>query len=291
MPIQWYPGHMAKTRVALAESMAKQDVILEVLDARMPSASANPAITELRAGKPCIKLLSKSDLADAKVTRAWIEHLQSEGKASGASGKVVAVAVTTAQPGDTRKHVAALSRKLVPRAETSIKPIRAMIVGVPNVGKSTMINTLMNRKVAKVGDEPAVTKSRQVVTLESGMILSDNPGLLWPDIVDDDASYRLALGGAIPDRVIDYEVVGMFAARFFLARYPALLAERFKLTELPQSAAALLAEIGRRRGCLRAGGVVDVHKAADILVHEFRTGKLGRISLEEPPIGATSAVG
>ncbi|HVH42142.1 MAG TPA: GTPase, partial [Labilithrix sp.] len=163
------------------------------------------------------------------------------------------------------------------------KTPRVMIVGIPNVGKSTLINTLMDRKVAKVGDEPAVTKSQQQVTLKSGMTIFDNPGIMWPKIEDHDASLRLAFGGAIPDSAIDYETVAMWGAAYLLARYPALVMARYKLKALPAKPEALLQEIGKRRGGLRAGGVVDMHKAADALIHDFRAGAIGRISLESPP--------
>jgi ribosome biogenesis GTPase A len=286
MATQWYPGHMTRTRKLLEESMRKQDVIIEVLDARMPYASSNPILAELRAKKPCIKVLSKSDLADPRITAAWLQYFERE---STESNKVVAVASTTRDQAQTRQQIATLSRRLVTLSPTTERHVRAMIVGVPNVGKSTLINTLMERKVAKVGDEPAVTKSPQVVTLKSGMRLADNPGLLWPNIDDSDASYRLAIGGAIPDTVIDYEDIAMYAARDFLARYPELLEARYKLDVLPSSPEALLREIGRKRGGLRSGGVVDMHKAADVLVHDFRAGNLGRISLEEPPVAATIA--
>ncbi|KYF66451.1 ribosome biogenesis GTPase YlqF [Sorangium cellulosum] len=287
MSIQWYPGHMTKARRAIAESMPSQDVIIEVLDARMPRASENPAVAELRGQKPCIKVLNKSDLADPAVTKAWLRHLEAEHPApSGgapAGGQVLAIAISASQSSEARRRIPELCKRLAPPKNGPGKVVRAMIVGIPNVGKSTLINTLMERKVAKVGDEPAVTKSRQLVTLKSGMAISDNPGILWPKIDDEAASFRLAVGGAIPDTAIDYQSVAHFAAGYFLRRYPELLAARYKLTDLPTTAAALIEEIGRRRGCLRGGGSVDLHKASDILVHDFRAGRLGRISLEEPP--------
>ncbi|AUX40383.1 GTPase YlqF [Sorangium cellulosum] len=291
MSIQWYPGHMTKARRQIAESMPSQDVIIEVLDARMPRASENPVVAELRGQKPCIKVLNKSDLADPAVTTAWMRHLEMEhpaplGEASRDAppgGKVLAIAISATQSAEARRRIPELCKRLVPPKNGPGKVVRAMIVGIPNVGKSTLINTLMERKVAKVGDEPAVTKSQQLVTLKSGMAISDNPGILWPKIDDEAASYRLAVGGAIPDTAIDYQSVALFAAGFFLRRYPELLVARYKLKELPGTAAALIEEIGRRRGCLRSGGSVDLHKASDILVHDFRAGRLGRISLEEPP--------
>jgi len=275
MSIQWYPGHMTKARTVIAESMPSVDVVIEVLDARMPAASSNPVMTELRGPKPCLKVLSKSDLADPEVTEKWLRHFERD-------RTVLAVAITTERTSETKARIPALCQKLAPHRKGPDKVLRAMIVGIPNVGKSTLINTLMGRKVANVGDEPAVTKAKQKVVLKSGMWLSDHPGLLWPKIEDEKAALRLALGGAIPDTAIDYENVASFAARWFLMRYPKLLLARYKLKELPATPAELLEAIGRRRGALRAGGVIDVHKAADALIHDFRSGVLGRISLEEP---------
>jgi ribosome biogenesis GTPase A len=275
MSIQWYPGHMTKARQAMASVMPSQDVIIEVLDARMPGSSENPVVLELRKQKPCIKVLSKSDLADPEVTASWLRYLAGE--------KVAVIATRMDRQVEARTRIAQLCTKLALHPSGPGKTVRAMVVGIPNVGKSTLINTLMERKVAKVGDEPAVTKSQQKVTLKNGMTVSDNPGILWPKIEDSAASLRLAFGGAIPDTAMDYESVALFGAAFLLERYPELLRARYKLTDLPASASALLAEIGKRRGGLRAGGVVDVHKAADVLVHDFRSGALGRISLEAPP--------
>ena len=276
--IQWFPGHMTKARRILAESMPKQDVVIEVLDARMPIASENPVLAELRKLKPCIKVLNKSDLADPAVTKAWLRYFEEERTGS---GKVLAIALSANQS-EAKTKIPMLCKRLALHPSGPGKTVRAIIVGIPNVGKSTLINTLMERRVAKVGDEPAVTKGQQLVTLKNGMTFSDNPGILWPNIEDVTASHRLALGGAIPDVVLDYETVGMFAARIFLSRYPQLLKARYKFVEVPSTPEALLVEIGKRRGCLRSGGVVDLHKAADVLIHEFRSGTLGRISLEWP---------
>ena len=287
MPIQWYPGHMTKARRLIAESMPTQDVIIEVLDARMPRSSENPVVTELRRHKPVIKVLSKSDLADPDVTKAWIKFFEEEVHPSPgdglAPGKVVAIALTTQRPGEAKTKLPELCKRLALHPKGPGKTPRVMIVGIPNVGKSTLINTLMDRKVAKVGDEPAVTKGQQTVTLKSGMTISDNPGIMWPKIEDEDASLRLAFGGAIPDSAIDYETVGLWGAKYLLQHYPKLLVARFKLKALPETPIALLEEIGKRRGGLRAGGVVDMHKAADALIHDFRQGSIGRISLESPP--------
>jgi ribosome biogenesis GTPase A len=285
MLIQWYPGHMTKARREMAAAMPAQDVIIEVVDARLPWASANPVVTELRADKPCIKVLSKSDIADPQITEQWLRYFESGRAGAGAEppgGPVLAVALSTDRPGEARARIAELSRRLSTRSSGAGKAVRAMIVGVPNVGKSTLINTLMNRAVAAVGDKPAVTKSQQQVVLSNGMVLWDSPGLMWPKIEDEAGSLRLALAGSIPDTAIDYLNVAMFGAQLFLERYPERLLARFKLAALPPTAEALISEIGRRRGCLRSGGGIDLHKASEILVHEFRSGGLGRISLESP---------
>lgn len=286
MSIQWFPGHMNKARRLMEEAMPAQDVVIEVLDARMPRASENPVVTEIRGRKPCVKVLSKSDLADPEVTRLWLQYFEAEGSARvgarpGESGKVVAIAITTEKAAETRKRIAEVCSKVAVPTRGR-KTARAMIVGIPNVGKSTLVNTLAKRKIANTGDIPAVTKGQQVVLLDNGMTLSDNPGIMWPKIEDPKGGLRLAFGGAIPDSALDYENVAMFGAQLLLDTYPDLVMQRYKLKELPADADALLDEIGRRRGGLRAGGKIDRHKAADVFIHEFRTGAIGRISLERP---------
>ncbi len=290
MSIQWYPGHMTKARRELAESIPKHDVVIEILDARAPHASENPLVTELRAHKPCLKVLSKSDLADPEVTEQWLRYFETERaeiSKDRPSGKVIALALSTHRPNEARTKIPELCQRLAPNRTGPHKSVRAMIVGIPNVGKSTLINTLMGRRVAKVGDEPAVTKAQQRVTAKNGMALSDSPGIMWPKIDDEAAAYRLALLGAIPDSALDYESVALFGAKFLSRHYPHLIVARYTMTELPADAIErpdnLLAEIGRRRGCLRSGGRIDMHKAADILLHDLRSGALGRVTLELPP--------
>ena len=275
MTLQWYPGHMTKARRELTALVPSQDVIIEVIDARLPRASSNPLISELRGSKPAIKVLTKSDLADPAVTRAWVEHFERE-------PGVRAFAATTDRPQDARKQIAELSRNLAAHRGAD-KAVRALIAGVPNVGKSTLLNTLMNKTVAKVGDKPAVTKEQQLVTLASGTQITDSPGLMWPKIEDESRAFRLALAGSIPDTAIDYLTIGIFGARYLLEKYPHLLVARYKLKSKPPEGQALLTEIGRRRGALRKGGTVDLHQAAEIFVQEFRKGVIGRISLELPP--------
>jgi len=285
MAIQWFPGHMTKARREFAESIGVNDLIIEVLDARMPRASENPIVTELRGQKPCLKVLTKSDLADPEITKKWLRYFETERAEVSKrypEGNVRAVALRTDKPNEAKKLVPELAKKLAPHRVGPGKAVRAVVAGIPNVGKSTLINTLMGRKVTKVADKPAVTKSRQHVTLENGMTLWDNPGIMWPNLTDTGGSIRLALGGAIPDSAIEYENVALFAAKYFLEHYPQLIVARYKLEAPPETAHALLEEIGRRRGGLRPGGVIDLHKAADVLIHEFRAGTIGRISLEEP---------
>ncbi len=268
---------MVKARRQMAERMPAQDMIIEVLDARVPGASCNPLVTELRGQKPCLKVLSKSDLADPKITKMWLDYFERTGK-----GRVLAVAITTEKAAETRAKVGALCAKLIPSHPN--RPRRVMIVGVPNVGKSTLINTLAIRHIAAVGDKPAVTKAQQQVILKDGTVLRDNPGVMWPKIEDEELAYRLAFAGSIPDTALYYEPLGRFGAAFLLANYPEGLLARYKLSELPPTPDDLLEAIGRKRGGLKAGGVVDFQKACEVLVHDFRGGLLGRITLEKPPV-------
>ncbi len=282
MSINWYPGHMRKARRIIEESMSAHDLVIEVLDARMPRASANPVLTKLRGHRPCLKVLTKSDLADPATTAAWIRWFEARPRKSG-DGAVAAIAITTEKRNEIRKRIPELCRELASHRAKAGREVRAMVLGIPNVGKSTLINALAARKVTQVANKPAVTRAQQRVEVDDGLALSDNPGILPARLDDQRAALRLALGGAIPDTVVDLEAVSRFGAQLLLERYPALVVARYKLEQLPADADALLDEIGRRRGGLRPGGVVDRDKAAHILVQDFRSGALGRISLERPP--------
>lgn len=274
MSLQWFPGHMTKARRELKKLLPSQDVVIEVLDARFPHASANPLLAEIRGDKPCIKVLSRADLADPKVTERWIAHLSTE-------PNVTAFASASSEPkqarANLRKHTAGKALYRGPD-----KKVRALITGIPNVGKSTFVNTLMHKNVADVGDKPAVTKRQQSVQLNDGTNLTDSPGLMWPKIEDEETALLLAFAGSIPDTAIDYIVTATLGANLLLQHYPELVVARYKLKKTPESGDELLHEIGRKRGGLRPGGVVDLHKAAEILIHEFRAGTLGRLSLEHP---------
>lgn len=282
MAIQWFPGHMTKARREIADAIPAQDVIIEVLDARLPHASANPILTELAREKPCLKLLTKSDLADPACTERWLRAIDDHGLLPDGRPRMRALALRSDRQGETRKKVTEGCRALAPSRVGPQKALKALVVGIPNVGKSTLINTLLGRKVAEVGDQPAVTKAQQQVVLPSGIILWDNPGILWPHLGDGDEPLLLALSGAIPDRAIDFTIVAFHGAKVLRERYPDRLRARYKLADLPEDPQLLLEAIGRKRGCVGRGGVVDLHKAADILVHELRTGLLGPITLEDP---------
>ncbi len=276
MPIQWFPGHMASARKKAAEALAAIDVVIEVTDARLPEASSNPMIDELRRfrNRPCLKLLNKADLADPVATRAWMEHYNRQ-------PGVRAVAITARNAAEVAR-IPALCRQLAPHRDDGVKPLRMMIMGIPNVGKSTLMNALLKRKVAKVGDEPAVTKHQQTVDLGPGMTLTDTPGMMWPKIAYDADGYMLAASHAIGRNAVIDEEVAAFLGAILLARYPALLAARYRIEPAGLDGPALLEAVARRRGCLIKGGGLDLEKAALILLVDYRSGALGRISLETP---------
>lgn len=274
MTIRWYPGHMDKALEQMAEAVRRIDVIIEVLDARLPLSSSNHQLQGIRRAKPCIKILNKYDLADPVITKRWVRHFEAE------SG-VKALPLSARQLSDAKKLIK-LCQRLVPHRGKPGWPLRVMVFGIPNVGKSTLINTLAGRSLAKVGDKPAITTCAQQIDLKNGIILSDTPGVLWPDMDDQLAARRLAASGAIGSGAFDVVAVALFAADYMMHRYPQALGERYKLHELPDSATTLLEAVGRRLGCLISGGTVDQNRAAEAFLRELRAGKLGRISFEEP---------
>lgn len=276
MSINWFPGHMHKAILEIKKILPTVDVIIEVLDARIPYSSENPVIGKLRGEKPTIKLLSKSDLADPAITQLWIDYYEQE-------HGVKALAVTTQQP-ERIRALAELCKKLLPHKVTSVGAINALIMGIPNVGKSTIINTLAGKTIAKTGNEPAITKGQQTINLHNGIMLVDTPGILWPKIDNEQSGYRLAVTGAIKNTAMSYDEVALYAVDYFLQAYPQLLKQRFKLLELPATELEFLEIVGRQRGCLAEGGVVDIQKISRIVLTEFRDGVLGRISLETPTI-------
>ncbi|MEZ9675609.1 ribosome biogenesis GTPase YlqF [Vibrio breoganii] len=272
--IQWFPGHMHKARKEIEEVVPQIDVIIEVLDARIPYSSENPMISELRGDKPCIKVLNKRDLSDPELTQMWIEHFElQEG--------IKAMAVTTENPQEIHK-IMELCRKLAPHREAMGKNIRTMIMGIPNVGKSTIINTLAGRTIAQTGNQPAVTRRQQRINLQNGVVLSDTPGILWPKVENPHSGFRLAATGAIKDTAMEYDEVAFYTVEYLAQQYPERLMERYQLDELPDTEIELMEAIGRKRGALRSGGRVDLHKASEILLHELRQGVLGQVTLELP---------
>lgn len=274
MAINWYPGHMHKAQKEVKEILPQIDVVIEVCDARLPFSSENPMITEIRGDKPLIKILNKSDLADEAQTTCWLHYLE-------AQQNVKAIALTTNNPA-LAKTIPSLIRKLVPNKNEEGKQINAVIMGIPNVGKSTLLNTLVGKAKAKVGNEPAVTKGQQRIRLEEGLYLYDTPGMLWPKIINENSGYRLAITSAVKDTAFDHEEIACFAADYLLEFYPDSLKTRYKLERLPPTEVELIEAIGAHRGCVKSGGRIDFHKASAILINEIRDKTLGVITFETP---------
>ncbi len=287
MAIQWFPGHMTSARKKAAETMADIDVVVEVLDARLPEAGSNPMIHALRAHRqrPCLKVLNKIDLADPEVTRAWIDHYNQQ-------PGVLAVAISAKKAGDVAK-LTGLAQKLAPHRNDTFKPLRLMIMGIPNVGKSTLLNTWAKRKVAAVGDEPAVTKSQQRINLSPRLILVDTPGMTWPKIEHDSDGFMLAASHAIGRNAVIDEEVAIFLAAILLERYPALLKARYGFALEGLDATGVVEAVAKKRGCILKGrgGELDLEKAAMVFLTDYRSGALGRISLETPQTRAAMLAG
>ncbi|GGN32524.1 MULTISPECIES: ribosome biogenesis GTPase YlqF [Marinomonas] len=274
MSVQWYPGHMNKARREIEEVMTQVDIVIEVLDARIPDSSQNPMLNTLRGDVPVLRLLNKKDLADKTRLDLWLEHWRG-------SETVLAHPFSTLDKADVAK-VSQWVSQMVPHRGSAEKPIRAMIAGIPNVGKSSLMNALLGRRVAKVGDEPAVTKSQQKLKVTNGFQILDTPGILWPKIENPDASYRLAVTGAVRATAINYEDVALVGLKFFIADYLDSLVTRYKLKEISADPYEVLKVIGSKRGALRAGGKVDMHKAAEVFLNDVRTGAIGPYVMETP---------
>ena len=274
MAINWYPGHMHKANKEMTKVLPDVDLIIELLDCRLPYSSQNPSIAKLGKGKPCIKILSKSDLADPEITLQWQAYFERE-----ASVKTL---LTTLDQPDKAQKLLQLCRKLAPTKTSSKFHLLAMITGIPNVGKSTLINAVAGRAVAKTGNEPAITKGLQRIKISDGIMFLDTPGILWPKIHNENSGYRLAATGAIKDTAIEVEDIAMYLSGFLIQHYPQVLVERYELAAIPDTEIEFLELMGARRGCLRAGGHIDFEKVSSILVNEFRAGTLGRITLETP---------
>ncbi len=279
--IQWFPGHMAKARREVTEKLKLIDVVIELLDARVPLSSRNPMIDEIVAHKPRLVLLNKADLADPRETEKWVRFFEAKGSKvlsiNSQTGKGVPAIAGACQELASAMLDKMKSRGMKPRA------IRAMILGIPNVGKSTLINRLAIKKMAQTGDRPGITKRQQWIKVGKELELLDTPGILWPKFEDQSIGFRLAATGAIKDELLDFQDIALFVINFVKEHYPEVLQERYKLDELPEQSIEVFDEIGKKRGCLLPGGYIDYDKAAEIILRELRSGTLGRITLEEVP--------
>lgn len=273
MAIQWYPGHMHKARKEMAQVLPDTDVILEVLDARIPFSSENPMLETLRGNKPCLKVLTKSDLADPEKTNVWLQEYESNTSKSISISSNDALSIKAIQP---------LLKTMVTHSSSRVNPYVVMVVGIPNVGKSTLINLLSGRSAAKTGNEPAITKRQQHIVLSDHWVLRDTPGVLWPNLDNPHSGYRLAATGAIRDTAMDSAEVASHLLDYLCINYPEQLQQRYN-TELPlEDSIGTLEAIGRLRGCIGGGGLVDFDRAGRLLLTEFRSGQLGRMTLENP---------
>jgi ribosome biogenesis GTPase A len=275
MAIQWFPGHMHLTKKAIQERIKETDVVIELLDARLPGSSANPMLAQLTLGKPALKILNKQDLADASRTAQWLAHYNAlpNTQAIGLDASVSAPA----------QQLINACHTLAPTRGSMSKPMRVLICGIPNVGKSTLINTLTGKRAAKTGDEAGITKIEQRITLAPGFYLFDTPGVLWPRIIVAQSGFNLAASGAIGRNAFDEEEVALELLSYLKQHYAAPLEARYTLTDVGNMTDdELLAAIGRKRGALQSGNRVNLQKAAEIAIYDFRALALGRITLETP---------
>ncbi|WP_010269631.1 ribosome biogenesis GTPase YlqF [Paenibacillus senegalensis] len=286
MTIQWFPGHMTRARRQIEAKLNIIDMAIELMDARIPLASRNPMIDDILQRKPRLILLNKADLADAQVTARWVSFFQEQG--------IEALPVDSVSGTRVKEIVPACKALLADKIEAQIRkgmkprPIRALIVGIPNVGKSTLINRLAGRKAAITGDRPGVTKGQQWIRIGGELELLDTPGILWPKFEDQQVGIRLAATGAIKDELLHQQDIAFVIIRDMLGTYPGQLQERYGLESLPtdpednEQVVTVMEQIGRKRGCLQSGGRVDLDKASTLFLNDLRSGKLGRISLEWP---------
>ncbi len=280
--IQWFPGHMAKTRRLISANLKLVDAVVEIVDARTPLSSRNPEMDRMTKGKPRLVLLNKSDLADDRATHMWINYFRRSGAEALAIDCKSGKGLKNVLPTVRTKVLAELMEKREKAGMTGAV-VRLMIVGIPNVGKSSLINRLAGGKRAKVEDRPGVTRTKQWVKLEGSAELLDMPGVLWPKFEDQEAALRLAFTGAISDEILDIETLAMKLLVFLAEEYPQSLAERYKLEISPEDTGLqLLEKVGRKRGMMISGGEINTERAAITVIDEFRSGKLGRITLELP---------
>lgn len=279
MSIQWFPGHMHLTRKAIGERVKEIDVVIEMLDARLPGSSANPLMAELTSGRPTLKVLNKQDMADPVRTQLWLDHYN-------AQPNTRAIALDASDTAPARALIDACF-VLAPKRGGMVKPMRVLICGIPNVGKSTLINTLKGKRAAKTGDEAGVTRTESRIALADDFYLYDTPGMLWPRIVVPESGFNLAASGAVGKNAYDEEEVAYELLAHLKEHYPQLMEARYKfglspevLLQTPED--TLLEHIGRQRGALASGGRINVQKAAELVIADFRSLHIGRVTLETP---------
>ncbi len=284
MNIQWFPGHMAKTRRMMTEDIKLVDVVIELLDARIPISSQNPEIADLTKNKPRVIAFNKSDLADPHKNKLWENSFSKHG---------IDVILINSLSGEGIKELTNKLRKIMePKIKSAmekgriLRPIKTMVVGIPNVGKSAFINRIAGRATAITGDRPGVTRAKQWVRINKEILLMDTPGVLWPKFDDEETGLNLAFTGAIKDEIMDVITLAARLIERLVVLYPQKLKSRFKLVDLEnKTGVELLEEAGRKRGCLISGGEVDFYRIGNIVLDEFRSAKIGRITLEKPDIG------
>ncbi|WP_010093453.1 ribosome biogenesis GTPase YlqF [Ornithinibacillus scapharcae] len=282
MTIQWFPGHMAKARREIEEKLKLVDFVMELVDARAPLSSQNPMLQQVLQNKSKMILLMKRDLADVQVTNEWIKYFQER--------DIPALAVNVNDKSDVNKVIQLAKelgqKKLDKLIQKGIQPraSRAMIVGIPNVGKSTLINRLANKKIAKVGDRPGVTKQQLWIKVKKEFELLDTPGILWPKFEDQTVGYRLAAIGTIKDQLLSLQDIVVFVIRYLQENYPTLLEDRYQIDQNEEEMLIIFEQIGKFRGALESGGNVNFDKVSDIVLRDLRTGRLGKITLEKPTI-------
>jgi len=277
MSIQWYPGHMHKATKEIARSLSSIDVIIEILDARAPHSSSNPVIDKIVKEKPVIKLLNKSDLSDPYHTQKWQQYFnESEYQNS--------IAIN-AMKSDSKNEIVNLISKLSERKEG--KNTLTMVVGIPNVGKSSVINMLAGKKIAKTGNEPAITKGQQKINLRNGIMLIDTPGILWPKIEDPESGLKLAALGSIRNTAVGYDEIAIYIIKFLMQKYPDYLKARYKIDLLSQDEHEIIELLAKKRGCLSKGGKIDLTKISEIIADDLRRGAYGQITLESTEIAET----
>ncbi|SDB88454.1 Ras superfamily GTP-binding protein YlqF [Pelagirhabdus alkalitolerans] len=280
MSIQWFPGHMAKAKREVQEKLKLVDFVIELVDARAPISSTNPMLNDVLQQKPKMQVLMKKDLADSSQTKKWISHLQSQG--------IKGIAVNVNDKSDIKsvvdlaKEMGAAKMEKLKKKGIRPRPARAMIIGVPNVGKSTLINRLANRKITKVGDKPGVTTAQQWIKIKKDFELLDTPGILWPKFEDEAVGYRLAALGMIKDQLLTIEEIAMYVLDILKEHYPNLLVERYQLQSNDMSTVDLFEQIGRLRGAIASGNTIDQVKTAELIIRDFRSGKIGPVTIEFP---------